>query len=69
MRTNSLFFCPSDMAGGNDGGRCGGAGRDELIEAVLTCEGNICDPELPTKLTRLVHALKHVTHSGKSQFF
>ncbi|KAK4316972.1 hypothetical protein Pmani_011911 [Petrolisthes manimaculis] len=63
-----LAYSAHDMAGGNDGGRCGGAGRDELIEAVLTCEGNICDPELPTKLTRLVHALKHVTHSDSTWF-
>lgn len=50
--------------GGDGGGRCGGGGREELIETVLTCEGNISDPELPKKLTHLVHALKHVTHSG-----
>lgn len=61
-----LFFLLTDMDGGSDGGsRCGGGGREELIETVLTCEGNICDPDLPKKLTHLVHALKHVTHSGK----
>lgn len=57
------------MDGGSDGGgRCGGGGRNELIEAVLTCEGHICDPDLPKKLTCLVHALKHVTHSDSTWF-
>ncbi|KAK8730419.1 hypothetical protein OTU49_007997 [Cherax quadricarinatus] len=56
------------MDGDSDGGgRCGG-GRGELIEAVLTCEGNICDPELPKKLTHLVHVLKHVTQSDSTWF-
>ena len=64
----NMFVCclSADMDGCSDGGgRCGGGGREELIEAVLTCEGHICDPHLPKKLTCLVHALKHVTHSGK----
>ncbi|KAK8384496.1 hypothetical protein O3P69_009352 [Scylla paramamosain] len=57
------------MDGGSDGGgRCGGGGREELIEAVLTCEGHICDPDLPKKLTCLVHALKHVTCSDSTWF-
>nr|XP_045616542.1 mucin-17-like isoform X2 [Procambarus clarkii] len=56
------------MDGDSDGGgRCCG-GRGELIEAVLTCEGNICDPELPKKLTYLVHVLKHVTQSDSTWF-
>ncbi|XP_042242229.1 mucin-17-like isoform X2 [Homarus americanus] len=63
------FTSITDMDGDSDGGgRCGGGGRGELIEAVLTCEGNICDPELPKKLTHLVHVLKHVTQSDSTWF-
>ncbi|XP_071535178.1 uncharacterized protein [Panulirus ornatus] len=63
------FTSITDMDGDSDGGgRCGGGGREELIETVLTCEGNICDPELPKKLTHLVHVLKHITHSDSTWF-
>ncbi|XP_068247165.1 streptococcal hemagglutinin-like isoform X2 [Palaemon carinicauda] len=54
--------------GGDGGGRCGVGGRSELIETVLTCEGNINDPELPKKLTHLVNVLKHVTRSDCTWF-
>ncbi|XP_066954209.1 streptococcal hemagglutinin-like isoform X2 [Macrobrachium rosenbergii] len=54
--------------GGDGGGRCGVGGRCELIETVLTCEGNINDPELPKKLTHLVNVLKHVTRSDCTWF-
>ncbi|KAK7074163.1 hypothetical protein SK128_024292 [Halocaridina rubra] len=65
----SGFTAITDMDGGGDGGgRCGVGGRSELIETVLTCEGNINDPELPKKLTRLVNVLKHVTCSDCTWF-
>ncbi|XP_076030283.1 uncharacterized protein LOC143018629 isoform X2 [Oratosquilla oratoria] len=53
------FSSITEMGGGGDG-----AGGAELIEAVLTCEGDIKDPQLPNKLTTLMHRLKNVTQSG-----
>ena len=53
------------MGGCGDGGSKGG-GEEELINAVLTCEGNISDPDLPLKLSRLTHHLQQITYSGTS---
>ena len=51
------------MGGCGDGGSHGGDGA-ELINAVLTCEGNISDPDLPRKLSRLTQHLQQITLSG-----
>lgn len=33
---------------------------------VMTCEGNISDPQLHSKLSCLMHRLQYLTNSGKS---
>lgn len=55
------------MGGGGEGGSNGG-GEKELIETVLTCEGCISDPQLPLKISRLIHHLQIITHCGMFVF-
>ncbi|CAL4066237.1 unnamed protein product [Meganyctiphanes norvegica] len=61
------FTSITDMGGDGDGGG-GGCGGGELIETVLTCEGNYNDPNLLPKLHHLVQVLQHVTHSDSTWF-
>ena len=53
------------MGGDGDGGGKGVGDRGEdFLETVVTCEGNVTDPDLPTRLAQLVNRLKHMTQSG-----
>ena len=41
------------------------SGGDELIQAVITCEGDMKDPQFPLKFGRLVQRLKTVIFEGE----
>lgn len=52
-----LFF--SEMAADSDGG-----GPAELIETVITCEGNLYDPQFPLRFNQIVCDLRKLLLKG-----
>lgn len=65
---------PCNSGNHSTSGETGGVETEEEEEdagettMVLTCEGNITDPNLSTKLECLMHRLQHLTQAGKCWF-
>ena len=46
----------------------GGKDPDEITQAVLTCSGDINDPDFPDKCQQIFNKLQKVLENGKSIF-
>jgi hypothetical protein len=46
----------------------GGKGEDEKIQAVLTCQGDIHDPDFPEKCRKIFDTLSEVLQNSKYFF-